>query len=336
MDIANYFYIQTNCVVVKGYLQSTICDLERNDYEILPNILSDLLSKHNGSKIELLLKEIEKKDKDIVVEFLEYLLENEYIFVSQNHCGIINEIDVEYTYHNEILNTIIDYNPLFFKKSVEEISKLNSELLQIRLFKINFFDGLLSDIEILHNTSFKYVELFFAGHLENDFILKLSEINKLINNRIKRIYVQKSQVEINEHYTFKVYEKEFTEFLTENDCGNCYSNNFNCDYDTFTISQNYNSCLYKKISIDSNGIVKNCPSFKKGFGNIKDIKGLSTIIKKKEFNKFWSIQKDNINVCKNCEFRYICTDCRVYVEDDNDIFSKPLKCNYNPFTGEFK
>lgn len=336
MNINNYFYIHTNCIIVKGYLQSTFCDLERNDYEILPNILSDLLIKYNGKKIELMLKSLDKNDQDILIEFLEYLLEKEYIFVSENECGIKNEIDFEYTYSNEILNTIIDYNPLFFEKSISEINKLNSELLQIRLFDINLCKELLRDIEILYNTSFKYVEIFFAFSLQNNYIMELSEVNKLLNNRIKRIYVKKSQYEITEHFTFRVYEKEFADSLSENDCGNCFSRNFNCDYDTFALSQNYNSCLYKKISIDSNGMVKNCPSFKKGFGNIQDINELSNIIKQEEFSKFWTIKKDSIKVCRDCEFRYICTDCRVYIEKEDDIFSKPLKCNYDPYVGDFK
>ena len=41
------------------------------------------------------------------------------------------------------------------------------------------------------------------------------------------------------------------------------------------------------------------------------------------------------NASKDCEFRYICTDCRAYVEDPEDILSKPLKCGYNPYTGEW-
>lgn len=31
----------------------------------------------------------------------------------------------------------------------------------------------------------------------------------------------------------------------------------------------------------------------------------------------------------------ICTDCRAYVEDPEDILSKPLKCGYNPYTAEW-
>ena len=46
-------------------------------------------------------------------------------------------------------------------------------------------------------------------------------------------------------------------------------------------------------------------------------------------------------VCKDCEFRYICTDCRAYTEkthtnEEGLDTSKPLKCGYNPYTGEWE
>ncbi len=48
--------------------------------------------------------------------------------------------------------------------------------------------------------------------------------------------------------------------------------------------------------------------------------------------EYWRIKKDMIDVCKICEFRYICPDCRVFITDDTDILSKPKKCNYDPIT----
>jgi hypothetical protein len=32
----------------------------------------------------------------------------------------------------------------------------------------------------------------------------------------------------------------------------------------------------------------------------------------------------------------MCTDCRVYLQDPNDIYSKPLKCGYNPYTNKWE
>lgn len=80
---------------------------------------------------------------------------------------------------------------------------------------------------------------------------------------------------------------------------------------------------------------KNCPSMKESYGNIKDTT-LIEALEKPGFKKYWNITKDQINVCKDCEFRYICTDCRAYLEDPDDIYSKPLKCGYNPYTCEWE
>ncbi|NJL77136.1 MAG: hypothetical protein HC892_21095, partial [Saprospiraceae bacterium] len=53
------------------------------------------------------------------------------------------------------------------------------------------------------------------------------------------------------------------------------------------------------------------------------------------FKRAWKIKKDDVKICKDCEFRYICSDCRVFTEDPEDINSKPLKCGYNPYTLEW-
>jgi len=69
----------------------------------------------------------------------------------------------------------------------------------------------------------------------------------------------------------------------------------------------------------------------KSYGNIKDCT-LKEIVNKDIFKDVWYINKDKIAVCQNCEFRYICTDCRAYIDDPQNIYSKPLKCGYDPYT----
>jgi SPASM domain peptide maturase of grasp-with-spasm system len=86
------------------------------------------------------------------------------------------------------------------------------------------------------------------------------------------------------------------------------------------------------MSISANGDIKNCPSLQKVFGNLlKD--SILTIVKKKEFQKLWHINKDKINICKVCEYRYSCTDCRAFIEEPDNNLSKPLKCGYDPYKG---
>jgi SPASM domain peptide maturase of grasp-with-spasm system len=99
----------------------------------------------------------------------------------------------------------------------------------------------------------------------------------------------------------------------------------------YSESQKYNTCLNRKISVDINGSIKNCPSMKEKFGKLESGKFKETMLNP-NFKKSWSINKDTIAICKDCEFRHVCTDCRAYIEDPKDIYSKPLKCGYNPYT----
>lgn len=78
-------------------------------------------------------------------------------------------------------------------------------------------------------------------------------------------------------------------------------------------------------------------SMKFGFGHIDAISKLEfgKIVMSSEFTKFNNVKKDDIEDCKLCEFRYACFDCRVFISENENILSKPIKCNYNPIIGEW-
>jgi SPASM domain peptide maturase of grasp-with-spasm system len=126
-----------------------------------------------------------------------------------------------------------------------------------------------------------------------------------------------------------------TDYLHEKCCGVIASHYFMPNIQTFTESHHHNSCLNRKISIDTEGNIKNCPSMSQSFGNIRDTT-LQEALDHPDFKKYWNVTKDQIEVCKDCEFRYICTDCRAYIENPEDMYSKPLKCGYNPYTCEWE
>jgi SPASM domain peptide maturase of grasp-with-spasm system len=79
--------------------------------------------------------------------------------------------------------------------------------------------------------------------------------------------------------------------------------------------------------------VENCPSMALSYGHINTT-SLKQVVEKKGFKKVWEINKDKITTCKDCEFRHICVDCRAYTENPSDVYSKPLKCGYDPYTSE--
>lgn len=133
--------------------------------------------------------------------------------------------------------------------------------------------------------------------------------------------------EINNRNIFLIKEN----FITPDNCGQVSPTFFNPSLSFISESKNCNSCLNKKVAIDENGLVKNCLSQKESYGFINEI-NLAKLLKNEQFKSFGNINKDTIEVCKDCEFRYICSDCRINTENSKNILSKPKYCNYDPYT----
>lgn len=123
--------------------------------------------------------------------------------------------------------------------------------------------------------------------------------------------------------------------VDETQCGIISESLFSINIDSYLRSLSGNSCLFKKISVDKNGNVKNCPSFQHSYGNIRETDIIS-VHSKNEYQFISNIKKDDILICKDCEFRIICTDCRAYKKDPNNIFSQPEKCMYNPYIAKWQ
>ena len=67
--------------------------------------------------------------------------------------------------------------------------------------------------------------------------------------------------------------------------------------------------------------------------NLFSNENLKKIINQKDFLKIWKLKKDNISVCKECEFRYICPDNRVPILNKrSNTYAHKTKCNYDPKT----
>ena len=64
-------------------------------------------------------------------------------------------------------------------------------------------------------------------------------------------------------------------------------------------------------------------------GNLKD-NHLKNILNENIF----TLGKDKIKECKDCEFRYCCFDCRPDALSE-DVYAKPWNCTYNPYTGSW-
>lgn len=112
---------------------------------------------------------------------------------------------------------------------------------------------------------------------------------------------------------------------------------------TFSVSRtsceknrHWNSCWFGKAAVTSRGDVLPCVFARDQIaGNIKQ-KNLSEIIKGEKMLHFWGLTKDHIEVCKDCEYRYVCEDCRPWAYGiTGNLYAKSPRCTYNPYTGEW-
>jgi radical SAM protein with 4Fe4S-binding SPASM domain len=89
--------------------------------------------------------------------------------------------------------------------------------------------------------------------------------------------------------------------------------------------------------VDLNGDVKPCLHSGKSLGNIFE-KRLNKILRSGIQDHLWHLNKDQIETCNECEFRYCCKhDCIVAANNiGGKLNAKYPFCNYDPYVGEWK
>lgn len=95
-----------------------------------------------------------------------------------------------------------------------------------------------------------------------------------------------------------------------------------------------NSCWQGKINITAQGFVSPCVMWSNDSSEAADLTkhNLSEIMATQMVPKYWSLSRDYLNVCKCCEYRYICPDCRPIARS---LETRGLRCCYNPYTGKW-
>lgn len=329
------FKLYTNCIPVKGATRSVICDLQRGKYDFIPNALFEILQNLDGQDKDSVIDRYDPKYQSIIEEYFSFLEAEEYIFYTDQPEAFPN-LPLEYETPFECTNAIIDFNDQSnhdINLIIPQLDELGCQAIQIRVYTqkdISFFTDLLQCTQLSKIRSIEILACYDESWLDTE---KLNELHKF-NHRITRVFIHAAPLEkmdfidIQEVIPIFFFRSKITDHTH---CGVISPEWFSLNITSYTESIFYNSCLNKKISIDVNGNIKNCPSMKSTFGNINNV-DLKEVLLNDRFKFLWTIKKDDISVCKDCEFRYICTDCRAYLPS-SEIYSKPAKCKYDPYTG---
>lgn len=336
-----YFNMFSNILITKGINRVLISDLQRNISEIMPLEFADLAAELKINSIEKTFGFYDEESQSIMQEYLDFLLEKEYGFITEfDWEKKFPPLSLEYHEPSRISNIFIELSDIsMLEKLVFSIENLGIKHLVIYSNKKFSTDDFVEIDGYFSTSVLSGIEIFSQFHEEinKEFIQKLNLSTARIYN-LSFYSCKKVPFKVKDEFRFMVNFIKEEIHLTS--CGKVDLKYFNTNLPKVLESINHNSCLHKKIGIDINGNIKNCPAMSQIFGNI-EVCTLEEALNHKDFKKYWNLTKDQIETCKDCEFRYICTDCRAYTERTHKNkkgldTSKTLKCGYDPYSGEWE
>lgn len=336
-ESTQHILLYENCHFTLGASRSLLADNQRYDMYFFDNEIFHIFAKKSRQTcIRDILLEYNDEEQKIISEYFQFMIDNELAFTCcENELEFFPEMIRNFETPEIISNCIIDFNNepkdlTHYKKTIEDLDILGCENIEIRDFFGLSFSFLEEFLALFNETILHRIELVSKciGSVEEyqNFLIKHARINSLLVHSCENLILENSS----EIKSDQIIQFSNDQIIDNSHCGIVSPNYFNLDLRHTNESLNYNTCLNKKISIDVNGEIKNCPSLSTSYGNI-ETHSLVEIANDPKFQKLWQISKSKIKECKMCEFRNICTDCRAFHVDDHSI-EKPSKCSYNPYS----
>lgn len=326
-----YFKLFSECIPIKGYKESIICNLNSGGYFSIPNDLFDILQTNRLLKKGVIdLKKHYKNEICNAIDAYFNLFERNRIGHYTTDKESYEDIDLNHNSPSDISNSIISIDKTSSYNYINLIYDLES--LGCNAIELRFSNVPLKTIsDLLKGFADSSIKCFNLMIEYNQNINQVGVENILkTNKRVRKIIVHslKDQHSIgnilNERVTF------VRDRLIE------YNSNvvFVINLESFTEAISFNMALNKKVCFDINGNILNHINHTKRFGNICN-ESLSIFLENNiEFKKNWYINNDKIEICKDCQYRYICFHTSE-IEINNSKYIKISPCNFNPYENKF-
>ena len=324
-----------DCKVVTGYQRSAIYDLCRHEFKFIPNSLAQIINEFKGKPLNDLLSAFPEKDQPVIQEYLNFLVQNEYIhFCDADEVGLFPKLNEEFRSAGEISNAIIELSPVTisaFESIIDQLTAQGCSHLELRTDETYTLSELSAVLSQLKDAPIRSVSLVVRyspdfdpttlGHLMADHPRLISI---LVHSAKEAMFDAKRSIR---------FYKDSLPQLIQNKLPTPRS--FNVNSQLYFENLAYNTFFNKKVCIDAAGQWKNSLEIDHHFGNIAST-SLQDVLQNIEFKKLWSVKKDDIHVCKDCEFRHLCVDARTPLQKDETTWYFDTACHYNPYLAKWQ
>jgi len=165
------------CIPVKGASRSIVCDLQRKSFLFIPNELYEILTDHKGHSIQEIKGIYENKYDETIEEYFEFLLSQEYIFITDEP-EKFPTLSLVWKSPSPINHAIIDIGSSSahnWDRIFSELSSLRCKHLQIRSFVKLSHEDLENILQKIRLYPFFSVEIVipYARYLTETFLKDL-------------------------------------------------------------------------------------------------------------------------------------------------------------------
>lgn len=327
------------CLPVRGERRSTICDLQNERFVFIPNALCDVLARHSALDVEAWKREHDHEHDDVIDEYVVFLIKNEFAFWTDEP-ERFPPLDLTWETPHVITNGIIDVDAASdhdVARIFAEYDAVGCQAVQIRVFDSRPPEEISKLIAPADRSGIRSIDVLMADHPAatldalGDLCAAHPRIASIFVHSAKRY--QEASVQHNGAPVPVIFR---TDAVTdETHCGQVHPAYFVTNFETFLESTSFNSCLNRKLSVDRRGRVRQCPSMPGDFGDHRSV-SFRAVALRDDFQEVWAVTKDQIEGCRTCEFRHVCTDCRAYVREPGNRYSKPASCTYDPVTATWE
>ncbi len=329
-----YFNLFPDCVVTLGARRSLLCDLQHGRMRLIPNALARILTDHHREALRQIMGRFQ--DDLTILEYFSFLVGDGFgdFYAQYDEFAPVSQ---EYQAAAPITNAIVDFD----ERSEHDLEAIRRSLdalgcqhLQLRFFFRPEKQAFERALDTFRFSRLRSIECFLAYHPQWTRVSRLRQYCRR-ELRLAKIWIHSAP----KTESFRTFEGDgsmgqilfsATPIDSESHCGAVDQSCFSCNAPSYREARNFNSCLNRKLSIDKTGLVKNCPSMKVDFGKYAE-DTLDSVARSQLFREIFSHTKDQVEVCKDCEFRNVCPDCRAYTLENG----KPEKCKYDPFAAKW-
>jgi hypothetical protein len=304
------------CQLVSGYCRSLIQDFHRKEVYFIPNDLYTFLGQNKEELTKSKLNDL--ANSEVGKEYFDFLLDNEIVFnLPETFKLNFPEIDKSY-------EAPFDFEVLELDSDIA----IKHPIILEYIYDLDVRDVLVH-FDFLDFNELKEFETLLSSISSPSIILKfknaknyeqLGKVNELVNKNpfIRYCILEKSEIDVSSLEYIQTKNKSK------------FHVGINNSVEFYSLAKSKNPYYFKRLQINSSTNIELLLS-NKGVTFKETIKGLS-----EAGEDIQNLTKDNILVCKDCEFRYLCCDSDIPQKNAYNEWFQSNECPYNPYISKWE